>query len=76
MNQPIYRPIINNLGSTWKKAYLANESNLILDLGSTIKQIKFEHNYIFMNKLISLKLNLNIYNNILLASRFQYLLIG
>lgn len=58
---------INNLGSNQegkkKKSwpmfiYLANKENSKINLGSMIKRVQFKHNNVFMNKLMSIRLNL------------------
>ena len=58
------------LGGKKKKlfifVYLANNTNSSLSLGSTIKQAKFKHNYVFVNKLVNMRLNLTIYDDIIL----------
>lgn len=35
--------------------YLVNESSSSLNLGSTIKQAELKHNFVFMNKLLSMR---------------------
>ena len=38
--------------------YLANKENSKINLGSMIKRVQFKHNNVFMNKLMSIRLNL------------------
>jgi hypothetical protein len=42
--------------------YLANKLDSNLSLNSIVKQIKFKHNNMLMNKFMSMRLNLNVYN--------------
>ena len=52
---------MNNLDSIWKKfVYLVNEPSWTIILDLTVKQIKLKYNNVFLNKIISIKFNLNI----------------
>jgi len=39
--------------------YLENESSSCLNLGSTVKQVELKHNIVFVNKRMSMMLNLS-----------------
>ena len=39
--------------------YLENESSSCLNLGSTVKQVELKHNIVFVNKCMSMMLNLS-----------------
>ena len=51
--------------------YIANKSSLSSSLDSIIRRVKFKHNNIFVNKTISIKLDLSI-NNIIYLYRLNF----
>ena len=72
---------MNNLSSAWEKAcfifdFLENKQSSTLKFrldcfsrkkkGLIIKQAKFKHNNIFVNKLVNIRLDLTLYNIIFL----------
>ena len=51
--------------------YIANKSSLSSSLDSIIRRVKFKHNNIFVNKTMSIKLDLSI-NNIIYLYRLNF----
>ena len=52
---------------------LENKSNSSSSLDSIIKETKLKHNYVFVNKLVNIRLNLTIYDDIILYFFHVYL---
>ncbi len=58
MNSIVYERKQFTFDSRKMLVYLVNKSNPNLNLGSTIKQLKFNHNNTSINKLVSISLSL------------------
>ncbi len=56
MNRVVYELLgLRSRKNLFMFVYLVNESSSSLNLDSTIKQVELKHNFVFMNKLLSMR---------------------